>query len=958
MKKRIIIALTLMSLLAGLIPVVQAAEQPERYTAFDVVSGIGLLEEAEEEETVTRARFAAVLYDIACYGQTVQEAKTIFGDRYQDAEFVGEMEDNSMYEDVPASHEYYNKVNFISSIGLMKGVGGRRFEPEEPIQIEHVYKVLVRLLGYEQKALQNGNGITGYLAVANELKLMRGVPSSAAMDGKTFAKIIYNALDVPIARQTTVSSHMTEYTTAKNETLLTEMMGLDKVTGIITENGRTNFMAESRIGKNSIKIGDQIYNLTASSNYISEYIGRYVDLYYVKEGKEKEFDALWAGIAKKDDTETFDITDFISLDGGVLRYEKDGRTMTKRVANGAYTIYNGLAVTALTQELFQHDSGDVTLVSLNGVDADLVIINGYRGGVADGVETVEGAVFDLVGKGSPGKYNIKTPVEEIGKKVRLYDANGKSIALSGISAGMLLDISENGDVKKIIAYTGRDENITVASLGEYDGRTQIITSDGTTYNVAKSFENSGNFNVSLNKIYSAKINRHGEIAYLGQPSAGSWNFGYVKEARKAGGIGTAVGVRMFKTNGKFESIACDDSGTTVYGTDGTERKYKNGSDLYGVLSGYTGLCRYRTNDEGKMTAIELPLPLGSTNTQRDRLRVLYDTKVGGTIISPGGDAGFSGKAYWRAGYSRIIYTPIEAEKEDDYAVLDRRPETPSEGSKQFVAYSINPDTLLCDYFVFTGTNTTQGAITTTGPMIVTSVVTTSDANGDRVQKVTGMRWNRGEETIYFSNDPDIFNTLSNPVNSAPQTSPKVGDIIMTELNNSNIVQRAYILYKADEINPLSTKNQKGWLYGSTGKLERTAGGVPVADGSVQNPYTIADSTGQLQQGSNNSYHAPDRRRFVYGWIYDYNDGIFTITTQNLAEEEYDPNSSIYITEGQMFKNLMMYAHYEDGKVETKKNVALADIKTYKNFGKDCSRLFTATYYGENTWGAILDGYFE
>lgn len=227
-----------------------------------------------------------------------------------------------MYDDVPASHAYYGKVNFISSIGLMKGVGGNRFEPEETIQIEHIYKVLVRFLGYEQKALQNGNGITGYLAVANELKLMRGVPNNAAMDGKTFAKILYNALDVPIARQTIVSSQMTEYTTAKNETLLTEIMGLDKISGIITENGRTNFMAESRIGKNSIKIGDQIYNLTSSSDYIGEYIGRYVDLYYVKEGKEKEFDVAWAGIAKKDDAETFDITDFISLDGAYSDMKK------------------------------------------------------------------------------------------------------------------------------------------------------------------------------------------------------------------------------------------------------------------------------------------------------------------------------------------------------------------------------------------------------------------------------------------------------------------------------------------------------------------------------------------------------------------------------------------------------------------------------------------------------------
>lgn len=60
MKKRIIIALTLLSLFVGFIPFVQAAEeQTERYSAFDVISGLGLLEEAEEEETVTRARFAA-----------------------------------------------------------------------------------------------------------------------------------------------------------------------------------------------------------------------------------------------------------------------------------------------------------------------------------------------------------------------------------------------------------------------------------------------------------------------------------------------------------------------------------------------------------------------------------------------------------------------------------------------------------------------------------------------------------------------------------------------------------------------------------------------------------------------------------------------------------------------------------------------------------------------------------
>lgn len=955
MKKRIIIALTLFSLFAGLVPV-GAAERSENYSAFDVISGFGLMEQAEEEENITRARFAALVHDIACYGQTELSEKSIFGDRYKDAEFLGEIEEETLFEDLPISHEYYDKVSFVNAFGLMKGVGGNLFAPDDTMKLEHALKVLVGLLGYEQKALHRGGGISGYVAVASELKLLRGVSADAALDGKTLARVIYNALDVPMAQQKTVRADESEFITVKDETLMTEVLGLSKVSGMITENGRTGFWGESTIAGDAVKIGGTVYRLPVGSEFAGDYIGRYVDCYYVKEGEPDELDVVWAGISAKDDAEVFDLKDFVSFESGLLQFDEDGKTVSKRIAGGAAVIYNGLATQTLTKEMFDYDSGEVALISIDSANADLVIIDGFRGGVVEYVDSSDGVIYDSVGKGDLTKFNIKTPVKEIGKKVRIYDADNKPIALSKITSGMLLDISENGDVKKIIAYNGTEEEITISSVADDGKKITVTTEDGAEYDIAKSLKGYLYFDATAGKKYSAKINRHGEIAWLSQPGADNWSVGILTDGeRNSKKLDGEIRIKLFMLNDKFEVHECADS-VMVHHTDGTEQKIKDRDKLLSAALANKGLCRFKTNSEGKITVLEFPLPLGDTSTQRDRLRVLYDTKVGG-VCELGTDKSFNGQAFYRQGYSRIFYAPKDYTQEEDFEVLSRQPNS-FENKKSFVAYAINPDTLLTDYYIFQGPNTVSGGIKNTGPLVVTSISSVLDADGAEMKKVTGMRWNVGEQTIYFRAEDQIYENLRDPAGKAEPAVLTKGDVIMTDVDSANIVIRANIVYKADAVNPRSANGQKGWLYGSTGICERDDAGIPVADGTVQNPYAISDNSGQLVQGSGSTYMSVDNRRFIYAWVYDYADGIMTVTTQNLAEEEYDPNSSIYLTEGHLLKAQTMYVHYQNGKVEAKKNATESDIKSYKDFGTDCTRLFAATYWGETHWGIIMDGYYQ
>ena len=153
-----------------------------------------------------------------------------------------------------------------------------------------------------------------------------------------------------------------------------------------------------------------------------------------------------------------------------------------------------------------------------------------------------------------------------------------------------------------------------------------------------------------------------------------------------------------------------------------------------------------------------------------------------------------------------------------------------------------------------------------------------------------------------------------------------------------------MVYSANGVNPIYPNSRLGWLAGSTGLIESG-----VLNG---NPYAIRDQ--KLQSDYLN--YSSGYPRFMFGWIYKAKDGVLTMTTQNLENEAYDPagDNGKYITTSYCLDSNTIVATY-DGKNVTAGTGNIGDIKTYKDYKENCSRVLVLTASGEPRGIVIING---
>lgn len=107
------------------------------------------------------------------------------------------------FGDVPANHWASGYINIAEDKGLINGlgmVGGiNKFDPEANITYEQAVTIVVRALGYESEAQQNGGWPNGYLTVANQIGLLDDVNGTIGMPASRglVAILTYNALEIP-----------------------------------------------------------------------------------------------------------------------------------------------------------------------------------------------------------------------------------------------------------------------------------------------------------------------------------------------------------------------------------------------------------------------------------------------------------------------------------------------------------------------------------------------------------------------------------------------------------------------------------------------------------------------------------------------------------------------------------------------------------------------------------------
>lgn len=73
-----------------------------------------------------------------------------------------------VFNDVSTEHWAWGYIQIAAALGIIKGFGDGSFLPDEPVTYEQAVKMIVAALGYEPKATEKGGYPAGYLMIAKE----------------------------------------------------------------------------------------------------------------------------------------------------------------------------------------------------------------------------------------------------------------------------------------------------------------------------------------------------------------------------------------------------------------------------------------------------------------------------------------------------------------------------------------------------------------------------------------------------------------------------------------------------------------------------------------------------------------------------------------------------------------------------------------------------------------------
>ena len=922
-----------------------------------LLNGIGIMSIDKPEiqnNKVLRDEFAKIINGIVMYKEKKQKGvdtaewkKEFYGTVPTELK-EAQKQDDERFIDVIKGYSNYEYINNVVCLGLMNGTSKDTFEPEREISYIEALKTFIILLGYKPKAELYGDYPSGYLFIASNLKLsINGLKQDQIITYRDLSKLITLALNVELLNTGKINSLNISYITNKNETLLTKILGLNKITGCMTDNGITSFFGRSQFSGGNVCIENNILKTGNSTAYCKDFIGRNVECYYTNEESENEGVIVYARVSGKDDVITFSISDFRTIDKNSVSYFANDKMFDVKLESGYKAILNGLAIGAIDRNTFDYENGSVTLVRSAGNSLyDLIIIEGYESCYVNAIDEQSKTIYNKLH--TTGRQNLSVVLDN-NTNVSIFDNKGNLVEFSYITVGSVLDVSKNEDVIKIIVTNKSVENITIKEYSVEGDKTNI--SDGAeTYTVSRAFLQSDNtFEIKLGDTFNAFLNSFNDIVWFESGNISDWNLGYLHIIGTTPGLSTAVEVKIFTADSIWKIFALK---SKIKFSDNLDVNYDlTDKQLYTKLkNSLNELIRYKLTKENFICDIELPLDIGVATSKIDRLQKIFmtDDTTKQNYMHNGVSFGSQG---FLDSTTKVFTIPKDKTSEDLYNIASSSL-FKNQDTYAWISYGLNQSSLLAKYFLV-DMDSTSVLNYETPFLIVTKIVSVIGPNSSECYKINGFSFGKSFELICEKEKMEyITNPMKEPNKNYVVTA---GDILRYTTDANGLVNYFEVVFKADEVNHLNPLAKKGWLAGSKGFYE----GIPTQLNN--NPYTVTD-TGVLN--SNITYGQQSGSKMIYGYVYNAKDNIITVTTQNLQIQAYDKNqgAGIYITENYKLHDWYYANKYGyvdlDGKSIKADKLHFSKIKSFKEFGSNCSRVLIISNYGVIRDMVVIDGYIQ
>ena len=710
------------------------------------------------------------------------------------------------YSDVDGSTEKGKAIISLSESGILRGLGDGTFRPDNNITVAEMAAVAVRALGYKEYSVWTA---ADYVEKARSLGLLKGISNLSEASMSDCIVLLYNLLHTDMVN---IVLRGLKYEEDKIGTPLELYFGLKYVKGRVTANAYSSLDGKSTGSKKSVKIDGKVYNTETET--VAERLGRRVTAYYTAETET----IVYFADDEKNEELVIDAEDFISFEGGSIRYFEGEKRKHISIRTDAVIIRNSQLVTTDYASAFDIEYGKITCVAYDG-EYDTVIIEAYENHIIKGIDIVKHII-----------YTDRTA--ETGKSISLGDLayydftmlpHGREVNESTLENEDLISVAQSADGTVLRAYlctetvSGKTENISV------EGSKVYMTINGTRYRADKYFYET--YKPAAGEEGSYTLDAGGRIAAYSKSSSMNESIGYIYKLYH-GDAGDDTYIKLYNTSRQhIDARLAEHMSLNGQNASAAETQKALCTLAGGKLK--RQLVMYKLNSEGDVVSITLS---ADSKEQRIKNDSLY------TVIPAGSYSWYyqmktfdkkyplSNNTY----YMRVPPETMENPSKELFGCQTFKNVTwyNSNGSKSILGlYKFDDTTPYADLLLVQNTDgttlTNQTEIT-----VVSSVNEAVGADGEVVTEIRGYR--RGNEVTAFI-PKDLYNN-----------DVETGDIIRFATNVKGYVGAYEVVYDYNE-------DDVKWAMSSTANKytsnTSSAGGLRYTFGYINNLYLAPYSSG-------------------------------------------------------------------------------------------------------------------
>lgn len=530
MNKRLICAVLSIVMILGTAVCANAdvSSSAEYIPASEMLESLGIYKIDNGNTAITRGEFVQIVSNILNYKSRPSAT---------DGQFV----------DVTASHANSGAIYNLTQRGIISGYDKTTFKPDSYLFFEDAVKILLSAMGYDPliKA-ENGQYPAYHVALASSQDMLDNIDKKIGQTLNVYeaSQIIVNALEADMFVQTGFGEDKS-YEIRSDYSMMTEYMHLEKIEGLLSDNGFSALTGDSEISPSNVLIGNTEYR-TADSN-ASKFLGYNVVAYvtkedngveevvYVKPDETVQVFSVPASRLNKDDSD-FSATNIVytTIHGKVSRLKVDKK---------ADFIYNGKAYTDLRTDDLKLSSGKIVLIDNDG-NGTYEVVYVYDPQII--VASNTNIYSDLI-------YNIDSviPYSIADAEKVVITKEGKEATLSDIKEWDVLMIYESEDGTFIEIEICSEKVVGV--INNITRPAQTLGINGEYYHVSdiSIFDE-----VSIGKKYEFCVDTERNIIAVKQINVDESSVAYFVAAIVDEGIEKGVSVKLFTENGAHRVYKC------------------------------------------------------------------------------------------------------------------------------------------------------------------------------------------------------------------------------------------------------------------------------------------------------------------------------------------------------------------------------------------------------------------